>query len=449
MSARVLVLSSDRVGEQMAGPAIRAYEIATALSAHHRVTLAAPPGSGLPAGSQLAFAQASPGSAEFWKLAGEHDVLVAQFLPGSVLAKLIGGPLRLVLDLYDPRALEALERGTGDADALATRVAAEAAEQLAYLAAADFVLCASERQRDLWIGAQMGAALIEPQGYRSDPTHRSRIGVVPFGIPEGEPESPGPVLKGVWPGTSPDDRVIVWGGGVWDWLDPVGAVRAAELAASSIDGLRLFFLGTGRPPEGEKASFPMMSANAELERYVSDRGLDGGTVLLNRDWIPYAERGAYLCEADAGISTHQDHLEARYAYRTRVLDYFWAGLPVIATRGDVLADTIEAEGLGTTAPAGDVEALAEAMVSLLGDRAGLEAASGRVKAMAPAFRWSRVVEPLLEFLDSALVPRGGQSLRSAERLVRRSRIAKGRQLVGEDGLASTAALAWRRLRGRQ
>ncbi len=274
MSARVLVLSSDRVGEQMAGPAIRAYEIATALSAHHRVTLAAPPGSSLPAGSQLSFAEASPRSAEFWRLAGENDALVAQFLPGSVLGKLIGGPLRLVLDLYDPRALEALERGTGDGDALATRVAAEAAEQLAYLAAADFVLCASERQRDLWIGAQMGAALIQPQSYRSDPSHRSRIGVVPFGIPEAEPEPRGPVLKGVWPGIGARDKVIVWGGGVWDWLDPLGAVRAVELAATRVDGLRLFFLGTGRPPEGEKATFPAMNATAELERYVSERGLD-------------------------------------------------------------------------------------------------------------------------------------------------------------------------------
>ena len=42
MRASVLVLSSEPVGERMAGPAIRAAELARALAAEHDVTLAAP-----------------------------------------------------------------------------------------------------------------------------------------------------------------------------------------------------------------------------------------------------------------------------------------------------------------------------------------------------------------------------------------------------------------------
>ncbi len=63
-------------------------------------------------------------------------------------------------------------------------------------------------------------------------------------------------------------------------------------------------------------------------------------------WIPYAERGRYLAEATIGVSTHHDHVETAFSFRTRILDYFWAGLPVVTTRGDALADVIEARRSG-------------------------------------------------------------------------------------------------------
>ena len=78
--------------------------------------------------------------------------------------------------MYDPRPLEVLERyGDLAPTALDRQAAAEAADQLAYLAAADFAICASERQRDLWLGALMSAGLIEPERYGQDPGYRSFI----------------------------------------------------------------------------------------------------------------------------------------------------------------------------------------------------------------------------------------------------------------------------------
>jgi glycosyltransferase involved in cell wall biosynthesis len=451
---RVLVASSDRVGERMAGPAIRAYEIATALARHHEVTLAGPPGSAPIGGEAFGLAAASPGSSDFLDLARANEILIAQFLPGSLLARLIGGDPRprLVMDLYDPRPLEALERGFGlAADQRRLRLAADAVESLAYLAAADFVVCASERQRDLWVGAAMGAGLIEPAIYSEDPTCRSVVDVVPFGVPEDAPNTDGAVLKGVMPGVGDRDRVVVWGGGVWDWLDPITAVKAVEIAATRIERLKLFFMGTGRPPEGEASSFPTMHAGSELERYVAEHGLEGELVVLNRDWIPYRDRGAYLLEADLGVSTHVDHLEARYAFRTRVLDYLWAGLPVVATEGDVLADLIAAKGLGRTAPPGVPEALAEGIVALLADDGEYRATAGRVAAMAPSLRWSRAVEPLLAFCERPPATRSSASIARAKSLIRRSRRLK-RSLIfrerGFGGYAREATAALRRRAGR-
>jgi glycosyltransferase involved in cell wall biosynthesis len=444
---KLLVLSSDRVGDEMAGPAIRAYEIARALAIDHDVTLVAPRGSSLPSGATLGFSATSPGAPEFLELAKRHDVLVAQFLPGSVLARLLDTPLRLVFDLYDPRPLEILERGADlGGPVLERRSGAEAAEMLAYLAAADFVVCASERQRDLWIGALTGAGLIDAGRYERDPGYRSFLDVVPFGVPDEPPASAGQVLKGVWPGIGERDRVVVWGGGVWDWLDPLGALKAVELAAERVEGLRLFFLGTGRPPVGEQSSFAAMSSEEELERYARERDLEGRLVFLNRDWVPYSERAGYLLEADLGISTHLDHLEARYAFRTRVLDYLWAGLPVVATEGDVLADLVESESLGRTTPPGNHEALGDAIASLLSDPQELGAARNRIRELTPSLRWSLAVEPLKRFCERPPEPRDGRALRRARALVRSSRRAKRTLILRERGIGGVASEAARHLR---
>jgi hypothetical protein len=443
----VLVVSSDRVGEQMAGPAIRAYEIARALAADREVTLAAPPGSTLPTDGEVALVEAAPGTRSFLELARRHDVLVAQFLPGSVLARLIGSPPRLVLDLYDPRPLEVLERAVDSGSAgIDFRVGAEAAEMLAYLAAADFVICASERQRDLWVGAMMGAGLIEPARYAQDPGYRQFVDVVPFGIPGQAPVRGEPVLKGVWPGIERGDRVVVWGGGVWDWLDPLTAVRAVERASDRIERLKLFFLGTGRPPLGEETSFPAMAVDSEFESYVRERSIEHRLVVVNRGWVPYTERGRYLLEADLGISTHLDHLEARYAFRTRVLDYLWAGLPTVATEGDVLSDLIEAESLGRTAPAGASDELAKAIVDLLANPGEHDAIGSRIGGLAPMLRWSRAVEPLRRFCERPPGSRRPEALARARALVRRSRGLRRRQVARESGLKGVIRDARRKLR---
>src|SRR5262249_46233997 len=122
----------------------------------------------------------------------------------------------------------------------------------------------------------------------------------------------------------------------------------------------------------------------------------GHTVFFH-DWIDYAERGRYLLEADVGLSAHVEHVETAYSFRTRVLDYLWAGLPVVTTRGDTLADVVEREGAGVTVPAGDVDALEAALEQLLVDSAARRAAAASARRVADRYRWSQVLAPLVAF----------------------------------------------------
>jgi hypothetical protein len=122
-------------------------------------------------------------------------------------------------------------------------------------------------------------------------------------------------------------------------------------------------------------------------------------VFFNDDWIPYAERGRFLRDADIGVSCHLPHIETRYAFRTRLLDCFWAGLPMLVTEGDVLADVVRREDLGVVVPPEDVGALAQGVLTLLERVATDEAGyAARFAAVRPAMRWDVAVGPLARFL---------------------------------------------------
>ena len=392
---RVLVVSTEPVGGAMAGPAIRALELARVLAGHCRVTLAAPAPSRLE-DARIELLEASV--EDFERLLAAlraHDVVVAQQLPAQLLRYVQRLPIRYVADLYNPLMIEMLEAladaGASREQALARRLTRTV---FAQCAAADFVICASERQRDLWLGGMGLTGLIDLESYRRDRTYRAIVDVVPFGVPERPPVHRRPVLKGVWPGIGPDDRVLLWGGGIWRWLDAITPIRAVERLVAEGRPVHLFFLGLQRPG-ADRHVIPSGAEGAVA--YARQRGLEGAFVHFNEEWVPYAERESFLLEADIGISAHHDHLETRFSFRTRVLDYLWAGLPMVLARGDSMAELVERRALGATVAPEDAEGFAAACAELLEDEDARASTAARVRETARSFRWEEVARPLVDY----------------------------------------------------
>jgi glycosyltransferase involved in cell wall biosynthesis len=394
---RVLFISAEPLGPSMAGPAIRVLELARAVAAHCDVTVAAPgPSDAGDAPIELLEANL----ADFDTLleaVKSHDVVVAQRLPPQLLRYVARMPVRFVADLYNPQMIEVLE-AAGDGPSTSPRRAWRS--MLGQCAVADLVICASEKQRDLWLGGMGLAGLIDVERYRADPTFRSYVDVVPFGLPDRPPSRSAPVLKGVWPGIGEDDRVLLWAGGVWRWLDAITPIQAVERLRAGGRRVHLVFLGTGRP---RLAGADVPTSADEAIAFAAERGLEGDCVHFNRGWVPYAEREAYLLESDIGVCAHHEHLEARFSFRTRVLDHFWAGLPSVVSGGDAIGDLVDRRGLGRTVAPGDAEGFALACANLLDDRDAYDGAARRVRELAPSLRWSEVARPLVRFcreLDS-------------------------------------------------
>jgi glycosyltransferase involved in cell wall biosynthesis len=195
------------------------------------------------------------------------------------------------------------------------------------------------------------------------------------------------------PGIGPDDKVVIWAGGVYNWFDPLTLVRAVDRLRLRVPTIRLFFMGMQHP----NPHIPAMRMADEVRALSTELGLTGSHVFFNDSWVEYDHRADYLLDADIGVSTHLGHVETAYSFRTRILDYLWTGLPIVATGGDAFGALIEGADLGAAVPPGDEAALEGALHHLLSDDAALARCRANVARVAPEFQWEAALLPLVEF----------------------------------------------------
>jgi len=150
------------------------------------------------------------------------------------------------------------------------------------------------------------------------------------------------------------------------------------------------------PPD---PNLPSTSMSKQAIALAKESGLLNRSVFFNDTWIVYDERGSFLLDADIGVSTHFDHLETQFSFRTRILDYLWAGLPIIATKGDVFAELIEKHNLGIVIPYQDPEATAKAILFLVNHPETLHQMKKNVVKMRQEFYWATTTEPLDQMID--------------------------------------------------
>jgi hypothetical protein len=366
-TTRVLVISEDTIGKRLAGPGVRYLRFAQALSARHPTRLAI----------QDSAEAARDVSARYGVDAVTYDisdwrtieaeatcatVIVAPTDIYNAFPQLARTPACLAVDCYDPLLSEWLAQAEDIHAPVLRDLWRQRMHGLAFqFLIGDFYMCASERQRDWLLGNLEAHGRINPQTYAEDPTLRRLIDVVPSGVPDHTPGQPRAIIKGNWPGIAAADKLILWGGGLWPWLDALSAIRAMDIVRRTIPEARLVFPGTKRPAVGGS----LQANHAQTARALAgELGLLDSAVHFG-DWIDFEDWESVLLEADVAITLHNETLESRLAFRTRTLDCFWAGLSTVATRGDATADLIERYEVGLTVPPGDIEAIANALLALL------------------------------------------------------------------------------------
>jgi glycosyltransferase involved in cell wall biosynthesis len=403
---RVLVLSLDMLGPRMAGIAIRALETARALAPHADVTLAAARQADEPAQLDVPVVgyHRHDGRTLAPHLQGVDAVIGQPQWPG-VMRALERSGARLIFDLSGPEVIETIEshrtapvRRQRIANAFVTDRLVDA------LRIGHHFVASSDRQLDLWLGTMIGARLLRPEMYDSDPSFANRMALVPSGLPDEPPRATGSGgARTRFAGIDRQDEVVLWTSAVWPWLDAETPIRAMALLAERRPAARLVFMARQDRAVGQNAAERAQALAQELG--VLDRN-----VFFNDGWVPYDERADWLLDAACAVSCHLPSLETRFSWRTRYLDCFWAGLPVVCTRGEVLADRIAREDLGAAVPEGDPEALAAALEQVLAR--GRADYAPRLANVADELRWSRATRPLVRFVcDTPLPDRLGAGVR--------------------------------------
>lgn len=392
---RVLIISTDPLYAKLAGPGMRVVEMARYLSRDCYVVVAAPRRAEINLPDVECVAFEPDDETGITRLLSEVEVVVAQGFTLRKYPAIKALNRILVVDLYDPFHLENLQTHVNLSDSAAHAAAqTDRAVINELLKAGDFFICASERQRDFWLGALGNAGRLSPLIYAHDPTFRSLIDVVPFGAEPTPPVATQAMLKGVVPGISVTDTVVLWGGGIWEWLDPLTVIRAMQIVADQRPDVKLFFLGQHHPNPDDVPVMPMYNRAVAL---AQELGLLNRNVFFNDHWVEYHQRHNYLLEADIGVSAHTGHIETRFAFRTRLLDYIWAGLPMVVSAGDTLADVVAERGLGYVVAVGDVNGYATALLALAAHAPVREPYAAALKAAHTAFGWPNALQPLLQF----------------------------------------------------
>ncbi|MFC2159565.1 glycosyltransferase [Actinomycetota bacterium] len=388
----LLIVSSEVVSREMAGPGIRIWNFAEVLSENMNVILAIP--------NETDFREMDfkviqyKDNGHLAQIVRDADIVLCNGMTLSRFNSIKNSGKHLIIDVYDPYNLATLAEYEGESMEEKLKIYKiiqhSFNEQFYY---GDFFICASDRQRDYWLGMLSALNRVNPFAYNIDSSLKRMIDIVPFGHPSYKPMHTKQVLKGEIEGIHQDDFVIIWGGGIYNWFDPLTLIRAMVEVKKVRDDVKLFFMGVEHPNPEVKA-LRMVNNTIKLSKKL---GLYDKNVFFNFEWVDYENRQNYLLESDIGIITHPNHIETRFSFRTRILDYIWTGLPIITTEGDYLSDMIKFEEMGIITKDGDESDVARAILKMAQDKDFYNNCKKNIEKKRGDFTWEKVCQPIIDF----------------------------------------------------
>lgn len=375
---RIALLSSEPVRPRMAGIGIRYLELARRLPAYGvKVVLVSP------ARPEETWELGGLECVEIWRfergrlstILGDCQGAVAQGqLANDLVLEMPGLPV--AIDLYDPWLVENFAYvATLGLDPFRN----DHATWVLQMSRGDFFLCSSEEQRTFYLGFLAALGRVNPERIAGDPDLATLIAPVPFGVPEELPPHR-PVLP---PRKQGEARLLF--GGLYDWYDPWTLLDALERLRHP--GWTLLLIRNPNPESTPQRLF------ARVEERCRRLGWWGSRVQV-LDWVPADRRYDLLRDVDLLVAPHRPSLETRLSLRTRFLDALAAGCPVVTSEGGAMSRLLREHDAGWVAPVGDSDSLARVLAEVLADP---QARREGARELLAAFRWDRVLEPLVRF----------------------------------------------------
>ena len=216
----------------------------------------------------------------------------------------------------------------------------------------DLFLCANAQQKRFYQGVLAAMGRINPITYG-----KPLILEVPYGIHRQEPVVRSRPITNLLRGRSV--RKVLWFGGVYPWFDLRNLIDAVAIANQELP-TALVIVGA-KNPFTQHPDF--LEKAREIEEYAA-RPEHQGLVLM-QDWVHFDERADWYLDADLVVVVNKPGDENEVAWRTRLVDFTWANIPILTNGGDPLGEDLIAAGAAARFPSLDAPAMARTMVSLL------------------------------------------------------------------------------------
>lgn len=295
------------------------------------------------------------------------DLVLSPPMAFLAFPMLLASDVFLVVDLIDPLIFENSFLYPGDE----LRLKAYSNLLLLGLWRGDHFVVAHRHQRDLWMGTMLATRRMDAGSLARDSLCASLFTEFPTPGPDGDA-----------PRNAARRDTILWWGGLWDWMDPMTLLESFAMMKSD-DPSRLLFIGTRHP-----SGFVPMSRVARTLQKEAQKGAPTGKSIEIMEWVPYEDRGEHFQRTVVGVSLHRDTVESGYAYRTRLLDLLWAGIPIVVTRGEYLGDLAVNSGAALSVPPGSASAVADAIRKIWTSPQLASAMSEAGQKLARALSWA-------------------------------------------------------------
>jgi len=395
----IALVSFDPIGDKMAGVAIRYLELAKILSKNYQVILFATQGSTLKSSDfQVVVFNPKRQTSDIGHRLSNVQYLVAQNLAPELLRILQKRNIRFIADLYDPILTETLEYEKDNWPAKMKRILNyHRSALILQLTFANHLLYANRRQQDLYAGVMSATGILDGKfavdGFNLD----NFMTEAPFGVADEKAKLDDKNrLFSKFPKIKPTDTIVVWGGGIWNWFDPISLIKALAILKNKHPEIKLLFYGVGHPnPKIKK-----MKMAAEAIDLAKKNGTFDENVFFNTDWVDYQKRVDFLLPAKIGVSTHFNNVETHFSFRTRILDYLWTELPMVLTRGDFFAELCQKENLGIVVDFQSPNEIAEAIKKLATDGKLRDTIRENIRKVRERFFWSEIGKKIAAIIEN-------------------------------------------------
>lgn len=367
------------------------------------------------------------------ELIAEYDSVLVSYCMGDIsvkIADVVRTDQQLILDCYVPIYVEVSARATDNLDREYNAFHSDLGRWAHVLRRGDLFLCASEQQLRYYKGVLSAIGRINPATYGEE-----LILIVPYGIYRDEPVATHKPITALIKEEGP--KKLLWFGGIYPWFDLRMLVDAVALLNKKLPA-KLIIVGA-KNPFNDHPDFNR--PYDELVDYI-EKSNQQETVVM-QDWVSFDDRANWYMDSDMVVVVNKIGEENELSWRTRLVDFMWANLPIITNGGDPLGEVLLTHDAAAHFTGLTPKQMATDMQAVLEDNSKLKKMRSNLKELKKNYYWDTVTAKLNKLILEHKLP--GDRLRYGSYTLEQSDVAgngrlhiaklkqiyrKGRQLPG-------------------